>query len=272
MSLDAVGAFFVEDACSVATGVVVATSVGAGLLSGPAIAAALRSRRFLRGGLLICGAATALLRCQVMDPNDGPVGRAFTGAAVELALASYPGFVTTSLPTPATAFGIFSPAYVEQQIVPHRVHLDDGTVIEVPPPARTETPASTPSAPNVDSVVHTLNTSSLPLGTIAYARSGDKGGDANVGVWIPATAPNGQAAYAWLCELLTPGGVRALLPEAAVLDIDVWVLPNLRAINVVIHGLLGEGVAASTRSDPQAKALGEWLRARLVDIPKELIA
>ena len=40
---------------------------------------------------------------------------------------------------------------------------------------------------------------------------------------------------------------------------------------MVIHGLLGEGVAASTRFDPQAKGLGEWLRSRLVDIPEELL-
>jgi hypothetical protein len=49
------------------------------------------------------------------------------------------------------------------------------------------------------------------------------------------------------------------------------VLPNLRALNFVIEGLLGEGVASSTRFDPQAKALGEWLRSRFIDIPEELL-
>jgi hypothetical protein len=63
-----------------------------------------------------------------------------------------------------------------------------------------------------------------------------------------------------------------LLPEADDLDIDVFPLPNLRAVNVVVHGLLGEGVAASTRFDPQAKGLGEYLRSRLVDIPVSLLS
>jgi hypothetical protein len=48
-------------------------------------------------------------------------------------------------------------------------------------------------------------------------------------------------------------------------------LPNLRAVCFVIRGLLGDGVAASTRSDPQAKTLGEYVRARVVDVPAVLL-
>ncbi|GLZ34763.1 hypothetical protein Lesp02_69500 [Lentzea sp. NBRC 105346] len=103
-----------------------------------------------------------------------------------------------------------------------------------------------------------------PLGTIAGARSGDKGGDANVGVWVRT-----DAAYAWLREYLTVEKLKELLPEAT--TVDRYELPNLKALNFVLHGLLGEGVASSTRFDPQAKALGEWLRARHVDIPEELL-
>ncbi|MFP4635726.1 MAG: exopolyphosphatase, partial [Nitriliruptoraceae bacterium] len=107
----------------------------------------------------------------------------------------------------------------------------------------------------------------LPLGTLAGARSGDKGGDANVGVWV-----RDQGHYPWLLAVLgTADQVRGLLPEAAHLDIDVHPLPNLLAVNVVIHGLLGEGVAASTRPDPQAKGLGEFLRSRPVEVPVALL-
>ena len=77
-------------------------------------------------------------------------------------------------------------------------------------------------------------------------------------------------AYEWLRGYLTVGELRALLPETAGLAIDRYELPNLRAVNFVVHGLLGAGVAASTRFDPQAKALGEWLRTRLVDVPVAL--
>ena len=110
------------------------------------------------------------------------------------------------------------------------------------------------------------------LGTFVHARSGDKGGDANLGLWV---AHDGSTAYdarvAWLLGLVTPDFVRTLLPETAALPIEVFALPNLGGVNVVIHDLLGRGVAASTRFDPQAKGLGEWARSRLVEIPEELL-
>ncbi|GGB27190.1 exopolyphosphatase [Flexivirga endophytica] len=214
-------------------------------------------------------AATSLLRCHVRDEREAPVGRAFSSAAVELALASYPGFTTTAPPSRATPFGIYRAAYAEQSRVPHRVHID-GDTVDIPAPPRTA-PAG-PPAPAMTPATIDGPTRRAPLGSVAYARSGDKGGDANVGVWIPAEHPARDRAFAWVVGLLTPARLRELLPETADLDIEVWPLPNLYAVNVVTHGLLGDGVAASTRFDPQAKALGEWLRARVVDIPEELLA
>jgi hypothetical protein len=111
-----------------------------------------------------------------------------------------------------------------------------------------------------------------PFGTFVHARSGDKGGDANLGVWV---AHDGSAAYddrvAWLLGLVTADFIRTLLPEAQELAVDVFGLPNLGGVNVVLPGLLGQGVAASTRFDPQAKGLGEWARSRYVDIPEALL-
>jgi hypothetical protein len=111
-----------------------------------------------------------------------------------------------------------------------------------------------------------------PLGTFVHARSGDKGGDANLGLWV---AHDGGPAYdervAWLLDLVTPDFVRTLLPEAHGLDVEAFALPNLGGVNVVLHGLLGRGVAASTRFDPQAKGLGEWARSRYVEIPEGLL-
>ena len=148
--------------------------------------------------------------------------------------------------------------------VEHVVHLSDGTTTTVPhspwapvPPVR---PAAPPAASPGGATVR------VPLGTIAGARSGDKGGNANVGFWV-----RDDAAYGWLVAELTPERIRELLPEAADLDVRVFGLPNLRAVNVVIVGLLGEGVAASARPDPQAKGLGEYLRSRLIDVPVDLM-
>ena len=111
----------------------------------------------------------------------------------------------------------------------------------------------------------------VPLGRLVGARSGDKGGSANVGVWIPVAVPDRDAAYAWLADFLTVERVRGLLPETADLPIDVHPMPNLHALNIVVHGLLGRGVSENSLLDPQAKGLGELLRARLVDIPEHLI-
>ncbi len=106
----------------------------------------------------------------------------------------------------------------------------------------------------------------VPLGRIAGARSGDKAGNANVGVWVRS-----DAAYAWLAETLTVDCFKQLLPEAEALDVRRYELSNLRALNFVVYGLLGRGVGDSARYDPQAKSLGELLRAQLVDVPTALL-
>ena len=110
-------------------------------------------------------------------------------------------------------------------------------------------------------------TVAVPLGQIAGTRSGDKGGDANLGVFVRS-----DAAWAWLDDHLTTDRLRELLPEAAALVIERHRLPAIRSLNFLLRGLLGEGVAASTRQDGQAKSLGEWLRARVVDVPESLLA
>ena len=228
--------------------------------------------------------AAALLRCHVKSQDAKAAGRAFSGAAIELALASYPGFHVTAPPSAASPYGVYRAAYVPQADVPHVVVLDDGRRIDIAAPSTTSSdPAQGPpsgaplagsgelagsgnSGPGTDDTVRKA------LGRLAYARSGDKGGAANIGVWIPSDHPRREAAYAWLAATLTADRVRQLLPETADLDIAVHPLHNLAAVNLVVEKLLGDGVASSTRFDPQAKAVGEWLRARLVDIPRELLA
>lgn len=117
----------------------------------------------------------------------------------------------------------------------------------------------------------------IPFGTFVHARSGDKGGNANVGLWVgqesdPDADPGlRDRRVEWLLGFVTPERIRDLLPEAAALPVTCHPLANLGGVNVVIEGLLGEGVASSTRFDPQAKALGEWIRSRHVEIPDELL-
>jgi hypothetical protein len=222
--------------------------------------------------------AMAQLRITVKAADERTVGRAFSARVTELALASYPGMFGDGLTGGARAFGVYWPTTVPADIVRQEVVVGpDRTVVEptLPPDlpvlagrgrarsagaGKIELPAAAAGAAAGGPVVR------APLGQVAGARSGDKGGNANLGVWART-----DAGYAWLAGFLTVPRVKELLPETALLPVDRYELPNLRAVNFVIAGLLGEGVAASTRLDPQAKSLGEWLRARIVDIPAELL-
>ena len=217
--------------------------------------------------------AQAELRLTVKAGDPKAVGKAFTAPIVESALASYPGMFPTAPPAEGTPYGVYWPTTVAASLVTQTVHLDhDGETREVARvPGGTAVGESwTPQPAEVaDPAVAYRAHAPLPLGRVFGARSGDKGGDANIGVWIRPTADVAAAQMrAVMCaRLFHPDGVRELLPEAAQLAVEVWPLPNLGAVNIVVHGLLGRGVADSTSLDPQAKGLAELLRARVVDLP-----
>jgi len=213
--------------------------------------------------------ASALLHVHLRDADPRRAGRAFSSAAVELALASYPGCTLTGPPGDATPYGMFQAFAVPQDAVPHTAVLPDGERVPVPAPGTTagSWPRESASPVGGGAMTSSGETRRVPLGAVIGARSGDKGADANLGVWA-----RDARGYEWLRGFLIVERLRELLPEAAALPVERYDLPNLRALNFVLRGLLGAGgVAASTRFDPQAKALGEWLRSRLVDVPVRLL-
>ncbi len=219
--------------------------------------------------------AQAELRLTVKASDPRSVGKAFTAPIVESALATYPGMFPTAPPAEGTPYGVYWPTSVPADLVTQTVILDTGddqpTVIATlpsgtsvgPPDDRVDTPRRRPA-------VSWGATRRAPLGEICGARSGDKGGNANIGIWV---RPSGDVQCdtdraQWLGDLLDgAAAVHHLLPETVGLEVDIHPLDNLHAINIVIHGLLGRGVADSTSLDPQAKGLAEHLRARLLDIP-----
>jgi hypothetical protein len=208
--------------------------------------------------------ATAHLRVTVKDPDRRKVGRAFSNTTMELALGGYPGFHTTTPPSAESAFGVYWPTLVPASEVEQLVTLPDGATRTVPhSPVTGAVPTPAEHAAPAPTVGETRR---LPLGEIAAARSGDKGGNANIGLWTRT-----DAEYEWLRGFLTVEKLRELLPEAAELEIRRYALPNLRALNFVVVGILGAGVASATRPDPQAKGLGEYVRSRLVDVPVSLL-
>ncbi len=259
------------------------------------------------------GLAQAHLHLTVKDADPRKVGKPFTAPVVESALGSYPGMFPTAPPADGTPFGVFWPTTVSAQAVTQTVTVDGKEVAALPGGGSAATADPGPFAAAEPRDVGGPTTR-VPFGEVVGARSGDKGGNANIGIWVPAgteaeavamangeldalvspiitsisdmtalmasetplepdaaAAARADAVYGWLVEYLTPDRIEVLLPEAEGLAIDVFALPNLRAVNVVIHGLLGRGVSDSTRLDPQAKGLAEQLRARYVDVPASLL-
>lgn len=202
--------------------------------------------------------ASGRLHITVKSNDERLVGRTFSSAAIEMALANYPGFFVTGAPGDAESFGVYWPALVDAAEVAEVVVMPAGQRVLV---------AAPPRSPSVDTATQTGIASDVPpvgpipgetLGAHFAARSGDKGGNANVGIWA-----RDHAGFAWLRENLSPAVIQRLLPEASELEVRRVELPNLHALNFVIVGLLGEGVASNTAFDPQAKGLGEYLLSRV---------
>ena len=208
--------------------------------------------------------AFAYLRFGVMDPDPAKVAR-FSAAIVELALASIPGFTATAPPAKGTPAIQHWPAVVANRHIRPEVAIGEDRVSveplaggEVEPPSPNATTAASPFTPTAETV-------QMPFGRLFGTRSGDKGGNANLGVWARS-----DAAYGFLRGFLTTERLAALLPDVAPYAIERYALPNLRALNFYIKGFLGEGVAASLKSDPQAKTLGEYLRVKSIPVPAAL--
>jgi len=213
--------------------------------------------------------ATAIWRLTVKDPDERKVGRAFADAMVHTALAGIPGmYGLGGGPSASTPFGVYRPATVPAELVPQCVHVlgerdrSDTVMVHSEAPAGESIEVDLPLSPPAPDGP----TTPAALGRVIGTRSGDKGGDANLGVFART-----DLGWAWLDNELTIERLHQLLPETAGLTVERFRFPAIRSLNFVIHGLLDEGVAASTRQDAQAKALGEWLRARILPIPDRVL-
>ena len=251
--------------------------------------------------------ALARLRITVMDRDPGKVGRSFSAATAELGLASYPGFFLIDPPGTERSYAVYWPALIPAVLIEEAVVGAGGTLATVPlayaaadeaqPAAARSTEAPGPAIPvpevlgpatreaaspapaglvpaspapvtvTVTPAIPPGPIEKVPLGTVFGARSGDKGGNVNVGVW--ARSPEG---YSWLAAQLTVDRFRDLVPETEGLPVERQELPKLLAVNFIVRGVLGQGAAANTRVDAQAKSMGEYLRAKAVYLPKALLS
>ena len=210
--------------------------------------------------------AFARLRVIAKSRNKDLVGRLFSAKMIEIALANIPGFGVINPIGNGENFLAYWPALVDSRYITERVYIND-QVIEVSPTSQLDlapvhhqvTPALVPAAPSGETV-------SIPFGRLFGTRSGDKGGCANVGVWATSAE-----AYGFLHEFLTVETLKTLMPDTANFEVLRYELANVHSLNFFIKGILGEGVASSVRMDPQAKSMGEYLRAKTIEVPAALV-
>ena len=210
--------------------------------------------------------AMALLRIIVKSHNTKLVGRVFTAKVVELALANYPGWFSKDSIGSGTPFIVYWPTLIDSKYVKELVHIDNKET-EVLPTNQLKLADS--EKPKVDIVVPDFNddkTEEIYFGRLIGARSGDKGGCANLGVWVKS-----EKAYSFLYHFLTVQKLKELLSDLTDYKIERFDFPNLKAVNFYIHGILGDGASSNTKVDALAKSLGEYLRAKKVNVPKELL-
>jgi len=208
--------------------------------------------------------AYAYLRLAVQDPDPKKVAM-FSTKFVELALCTVPGLALTAPPEKGKPVIQHWPTLVAMKNVPQTVVMGEETFTVEPARFEGDYPVPEPAIVDIPPVP-SGKTVAVPLGRIFAARSGDKGGNANLGIW--GKTPQ---AYAFMQDFLTVEKLKVLLPDMAEYDIERYELPNLYALNFYIRGVLGDGVSASLRMDPQAKTLGEYLRTKIVDIPESLV-
>ena len=210
--------------------------------------------------------AQAFLRIDVMSSNPDLVGRLFNAKIVELALANFPGWTGRSGVVPNGAYIEYWPALVNSKYIKEHIHID-GKVIDVIPTSQLELEEKYyQKVPYENNKLEVSSYKEDYFGKIFGTRSGDKGGCANLGVWAKS-----HDAYSFLFEFLTVKKLKELMPDLDEFQIDRYELPNILSLNFYIHGILQDGVSSSTRMDGQAKSLGEYLRAKKINFPEQLL-
>ncbi|EGY20099.1 uncharacterized protein VDAG_02115 [Verticillium dahliae VdLs.17] len=173
----------------------------------------------------------------------------------------------------------YFPALVQQDKVPMVVHFIDGKKDAVfilardakdcgqVPTQPTDEPKRAASS-SIMGKIFPPGMTRRPLRDLVLARSGDKGGNANIGFWV-----RDESAYAWLQGYLTSQRVKELLGDDwdAKYQIERCEFVNLQAVHFVIKGILQDGVSSSNVLDGFAKSMGEFVRARVIEMPTELV-
>ncbi|OUS92119.1 acyclic terpene utilization AtuA family protein [Rhodococcus sp. NCIMB 12038] len=213
--------------------------------------------------------STALVVISAKDRDRKRVSRAnFSDSITQLGTSSIPGFYTFTPPARERLIGVQWPSLIPKGSVTASVSIDGQDPIEIPWHSFASGPAFATEGARSFSVRDWSSEASefARLDELLGTRSGDKAGLANVGVWARS-----EESFDWLASFLTVERFKDLVPDARELRVVRHALPNLNALNFMVHGWLEEGVASCTRVDAQAKGLGEYLGSQKVAIPRALL-
>mgnify|MGYP001371086905 FL=1 len=210
--------------------------------------------------------AMASLVISVKSSNPDLVGRLFSAKIIELALANIPGFFAQSGPKSSGPVIVYWPALIDSKHVKEKVHID-GKEIEVLPTTQLDfEEIYYQREPFNIEEINMTDQLEIFFGDLFGTRSGDKGGCANLGVWA-----KNKNTYSFLYNFLTVERIKELMPDLNKYKIERFELPNIYSLNFYIHDILQDGVSSNNRKDSQAKSLGEYLRAKKILVPKEIV-
>ena len=210
--------------------------------------------------------AMASLVISVKSMNQELVGRLFSAKIIELALANIPGFFAQTSPKSSGPVIVYWPALINSKYIKERVHVD-GKEIEIIPTSQLglEEIYYQREPIEIDDIKSSSH-SEIFFGDLFGTRSGDKGGCANLGVWA-----KNNTTFSFLYNFLTIEKIKELMPDLSKYEIERFELPNINSLNFYIHDILQDGVSSNNRKDSQAKSLGEYLRAKKILVPNEIL-
>ena len=194
------------------------------------------------------------------------VGRLFSAKIIELALSNIPGFFAQGGVKSSGPVIVYWPALVDSKYIKEIVHIGDQEIEIIPTSQMGFEEIYYQREPIKIQEIEKNDEQSIYFGDIYGTRSGDKGGCANLGVW----AKNSQS-FAFLINYLSVDKLKELLPDLKDFDIDRYELANINSLNFYIHDILQDGVSSNNRKDGQAKSLGEYLRAKKINVPKNIL-
>ena len=210
-----------------------------------------------------------LVQFAVRDQDERKINTRFAPQIVPRVLGTVPGitYIADQGRPRASQVIAFWPALVPREVVNERVVMGDE---EIAVGARDEgqgargltianfrfdAPASSESPVR-----------RVPLQRLCLARSGDKGDTANIGV-----IARSEAIYAWVLEHLTPAFIKRYFDDVCEGEVERFELPNLLAVNFLLHRSLGGGGTSSLLLDAQGKTYAQFLLAAEVEVPEELL-